>query len=101
VRHARIGGKPVADVTDVDAEVEHVWEDVWEKELLNKAFDRVRARYKDNVTFQAFRRVLVDGQTVDEAAASLGCSKETVYKAKQRVAAAMREELEFLRGDVG
>ena len=101
IRKAKVAGRSPGDIADADVEIDHVWDDVWEKELLKKAYERVGQRYKDNATFQAFKKVVLEGEPVKKVAADLGISEESVYKAKQRIAVAVGEELEFVRRDVG
>lgn len=101
IRKGKVAGQSPAEFAEADHAIDSVWEDIWEKALLKKAYERVGQRYKDNSTFQAFKRVVLDGEEVKKVAADLGISEESVYKAKQRIAVAVREELEFVRRDVG
>jgi RNA polymerase sigma factor (sigma-70 family) len=101
VRKAKLAGRPLDGATEVDVEVDHVWNDIWEQKQLSDALEMVRKQYKDNTTFQAFKRIVLEDQSVEEVAQSLGISKESAYKAKTRIAAAVREAVEFLRREVG
>ena len=63
--------------------------------LLARALDLVRAEFEER-TWQAFWQSVVEGQAAAEVATALGLSVNSVYKAKSRILARLREEL----GDV-
>jgi RNA polymerase sigma-70 factor (ECF subfamily) len=57
--------------------------------------DVVRAEF-ENRTWEAFQRVVVEGQSPAQIAADLGMSIQAVYKAKSRVLRRLRQELDGL-----
>ena len=61
-----------------------------------RILDAVRAEFESR-TWNAFWRIVVDGQSPAEVAATLGMSLTAVYKAKSRVLRRLRQELEDLR----
>ena len=63
--------------------------------FLRRMLDLVRVEF-ENRTWEAFRRIVVDGQSPAEVAAALGLSLPAVYKAKSRVLRRLREELRNL-----
>ena len=91
----------IEDVDPSDLEVDHLWNDIWEREQLKRAIDAVRARYENNATFQAFELVTFKDRSVDEAARDLGMNAGSVYKAKQRISEAIKQELQQMDSDEG
>ena len=57
-----------------------------------RVLDVVRAEF-ENATWDAFWRIVVEGQSPAEAAAALGLSLAAVYKAKSRVLLRLRREV--------
>jgi RNA polymerase sigma-70 factor (ECF subfamily) len=70
------------------------WDAAWKKSALDAAVARLRDRYSDNPTFQAFEAVVIRGQPPDAVAASVGLSRDSVYQAKTRLLAKLRIELD-------
>lgn len=89
------------NVDPADQKIESLWNDVWQKEQLRRAIEKVRHRYANNHTFQAFERVALKCEEVAAVAASLNISGDSVYKAKQRVSEALKQELEKLEQEEG
>jgi RNA polymerase sigma-70 factor (ECF subfamily) len=61
--------------------------------LVWRALGLVRGEFEER-TWQAFWRVTVDGESPADVAASLGVSRNAVFKAKSRVLARLRQELD-------
>ncbi len=61
--------------------------------LSNRALELVRAEF-ENRTWEAFRRVVFEGQQPAHIAEDLGMSVNAVYKAKSRILRRLRQELE-------
>lgn len=80
--------------------VETVWNDVWETEKLGRALAIVRDRYSANPerqrTFRAFELCTLLDRPVEQVAAELGLSQESVRAAKSRVSRALRQAFETL-----
>ncbi len=57
-----------------------------------RVLDLVRVEF-ENRTWEAFRRVVIDGQTPADVAADMGLSVMAVYKAKSRVLRRLRKAL--------
>jgi RNA polymerase sigma-70 factor (ECF subfamily) len=66
------------------------WETEWERRLVAWACEQVRAQVTD-VTWQAFWRTAIAGQSGKQAAAELGLSAAAVYHARSRVFARLQE----------
>lgn len=84
-----------ADVADVaepaaDPALDAAWETEWRRYHLRVATARVRAEVAP-ATMRAFEAVALDGRPAAEVAAALGLSVDSVYQAKSRVAARIRE----------
>jgi RNA polymerase sigma-70 factor (ECF subfamily) len=63
--------------------------------LERRAIELVRAGVEER-TWQAFWRVAVEGEDVDDVAKSLGISPQAVYDAKYRIRRKVRQELDGL-----
>ncbi|MDX2148095.1 MAG: sigma-70 family RNA polymerase sigma factor [Planctomycetota bacterium] len=70
------------------------WDAAWKQAALDAAVTRLREKYSDNPTFQAFEAVVIRGQSPDVVATSLGLSRDSVYQAKTRLLAKLRIELD-------
>ena len=63
--------------------------------FLRRMLDLVRVEF-ENRTWEAFWRIVVDGQSPAEVAAAMDLSLPAVYKAKSRVLRRLREQLQGL-----
>lgn len=93
----RRAGAPEASLDQADRSAvsdETDWDAAWKKSALDAAIARLRERYADNPTFQAFEAVVIRGQSPDVVAATLGLSRDSVYQAKTRLLAKLRLELD-------
>jgi len=83
-----------------DVAIEAAWNDVWETERLGRALSAVRQRYAINAerrrTFAAFEMCTLLDRPVEQVAAELQMSLESVRAAKSRVSKALREEFDNL-----
>jgi RNA polymerase sigma-70 factor (ECF subfamily) len=70
----------------------------FDQEVLEEATARVRLRI-DPTSWEAFRLIAVEGLSGAETAARLGRKVAAVFKAKARVQAMLRDEVERLEGD--
>lgn len=83
-------------------EVDDAWDREWMEQLLERALQRVAATSAmAPSSFDAFELYGRRGLTLAAAAEQLGMQPEAVKKAKNRVAALVREELERLRLEEG
>ncbi|MGH7175836.1 MAG: sigma-70 family RNA polymerase sigma factor [Tepidisphaeraceae bacterium] len=87
----RFRAVPLEDVDPNSVDLEQAWNTVWDEQKLKRVLDAARTDYQDNVTFRAFEQYAVQGQSPPDVARSLGISVDSVYKAKERVIARMRE----------
>ena len=70
--------------------------DAFDRELYERAADRVRARVEPH-TWEAFRLTGLDGLSGADAAARLGMEVATVFKAKSKVQRMLRDEIRRLQ----
>jgi RNA polymerase sigma factor (sigma-70 family) len=73
---------------------EEVWERECERRRFNWAAERVRGEVQDS-TWQAFWRTAIEGQSGQEVADALGLRVASVYVAKGRVMARIKEHLKY------
>jgi RNA polymerase sigma-70 factor (ECF subfamily) len=72
------------------------WEAEWERRLFARACEQVRATVTE-ATWQAFWRTGVEGRPGKQVAAELGLSVATVYLARGRVLARLKEAVRLLQ----
>lgn len=82
-------------------EIEQAWQDPWEQQQLREALEATRAKYKDGNTFRAFERTVILGQPEIDVAVELGMNINSVYKAKERVTHALRENMKKIQSEFG
>jgi RNA polymerase sigma-70 factor (ECF subfamily) len=75
-----------------------LWEQEYERQLLARAMDQVRAHFEES-SWQAFSQTTLDGRKARDVAESLGMSVAAVYMAKSRVLAQLKNEIGKLRED--
>ena len=92
---------PLDQISEDDAQLDQTWDESWSHELLNRATSLVRAEYENNNTFRAFEMHVLRAKPVDEVAAALGMSTDSVYKAKQRVTLAIHRHFRALQEEEG
>jgi RNA polymerase sigma-70 factor (ECF subfamily) len=73
-------------------------EEGYDRELLDLASERVRARVEPR-SWSAFRMTALEGRSGAEAAAELGLRVGAVFQAKSRVQQLLREEVERLESE--
>jgi RNA polymerase sigma-70 factor (ECF subfamily) len=100
-QNAKFESVPLDQLHDDDAHAEQIWNRLWAAELLNRAVATVRKAYGDNNTFQAFERYVIQAQPAEAVAEALGMTPNGVYKAKERISRAIREQLDLLERDEG
>ncbi len=100
-RRSRVKGVSLDAVDPDDVAIEQPWNDVWRSEQLKHAIAVVRNRYDNNNTFRAFESVVLNGETAEAVAKALRVNVESVYKARQRVSRALREQLKNLEDEEG
>ena len=75
---------------DPQSQLSQVWNKEHDQHVLRTLLDQVRPSLADE-TWQAFKRVSVDGETAADVAEALGMTVNSVYIAKSRVMSRIRE----------
>jgi RNA polymerase sigma-70 factor, ECF subfamily len=89
------GGSRVMDqiheLADPASGLSGLWDAEHDRHVLSKLLQQVRPRFQPQ-TWDAFHRVMFDGESPDAVAAALGLAVHSVYVAKSRVLQALRQE---------
>ena len=83
-------GQKLLDATSVRNDISSLIEREYERELFRMAAERVQQVVSPQ-TWQAFRLTEVEGQSVQQAAATLGTSTGHIYVSRSRVMARIKE----------
>jgi RNA polymerase sigma factor (sigma-70 family) len=90
----------VLDNIEARADLERRIEEILNRELLDLAIGKVRARVA-HVTWEAFRLTAFDGRTGAEAAETLSIPIASVFVARHRVQKLIKEEIDKMDGGPG
>jgi RNA polymerase sigma factor (sigma-70 family) len=77
--------------------VDHLWNDVWESELLRQAMVQLKKEMGDTKAFQSFERYVMLEQPADKVAADLGMHINSIYRAKEQIVRTLQERLAHRR----
>jgi RNA polymerase sigma-70 factor (ECF subfamily) len=99
IRPTAPGGSDFGGYLDQLADPHSALSREWEREhdlhVTRRLLEMIRPQFTDS-TWQAFRRVALDGASPDAVAAELGLTVNAVFIAKSRILARLREEAEGL-----
>jgi RNA polymerase sigma factor (sigma-70 family) len=84
------GASVLAQLADPDAGLSRLWDDQHDRHVLHGLMEQVRPEFTAP-TWQAFRRVALDGATARIVAAELGLTVNAVLIAKSRVLSRLRQ----------
>lgn len=84
-------GSVLDQLSDPGAGLSQLWDEQHDRHVLHALMGLVRPEFTDT-TWQAFRRLALDGATAREVAAELGLSVNAVLIAKSRVLSRLRQE---------
>jgi RNA polymerase sigma factor (sigma-70 family) len=76
-------------------ELDKVWDEEWEKNLMDAALERVKAQVNPR-HYQIFHLYALRGLSVNQVCDSLGVNAGQVYLAKHRVSALLKKEIKKL-----
>ncbi len=76
---------------DPDSGLSHLWDQEHDQHVVRRLLAMIEPQFSPS-TWQAFRRVVLDGARPDTVAAELGLSVNAVFIAKSRVLQRLREE---------
>jgi RNA polymerase sigma-70 factor (ECF subfamily) len=83
--------------SDPQASLSRLWDEEHDRYVVGRLLQRIEAVVTPS-TWQAFRRVVIDGQDEETVAAELGLSVNAVFIAKSRVLSRLRREAAGLIG---
>jgi RNA polymerase sigma-70 factor (ECF subfamily) len=84
-------GSVLAELEDPQSALSKRWDAEHDQHVTACLLEKIRPRFEAK-TWQAFRRVAIDGSPVDQVAAELGLSANAVFIAKSRVVHMLRKE---------
>ncbi len=96
-KNLRHRGKPLEEIGADDLAIDHVWNDVWEQELLARALDQLRREIGGTLAYRAFEQYVLLDRSAGEVASELGTNVNNVHQAKTRITKQLRETLQKLR----
>jgi RNA polymerase sigma-70 factor (ECF subfamily) len=100
-RDGKLKSLPLSSLDEDALEVEQVWNDVWERQQLQRAMAAVKEQHRDDKSWDAFEQNVVHGRAAQEVAEELGVSVSAVYKARDRIGEALRRQLRQLKSEEG
>jgi RNA polymerase sigma factor (sigma-70 family) len=94
---ARRQARPLDEIDPDSVQVEQVWNDLWEEQLVQRAVAAVRGEFAGGRTFRAFEMYVILDRPAQDVASELGMHIDSVYRAKEQVAAKIRQHLRVIR----
>jgi len=76
---------------DPDSHLSHLWDQEHDRHIVRRLLAMIEPQFAPS-TWQAFRRVVLEGARADAVAAELGITVNAVFIAKSRVLQRLREE---------
>ena len=80
-------------------EVEQIWNDVWEQQLLRRAIEQLRAEIGHSKTFRAFELYVMLDRPAQEVSAQLDVHPDNVYRSREQVTQMLRDRIETIRAE--
>jgi RNA polymerase sigma factor (sigma-70 family) len=88
------------DRVDPDAlEVEQIWNDVWEQQLLRRAIEQLRGEIGLTKTFRAFELYVMLDKPVQQVSQELNLHADNVYRSKEQITQMLRQRIDAMRND--
>jgi RNA polymerase sigma-70 factor (ECF subfamily) len=84
-------GHVLEQLEDPESGLSRLWDEEHDRHVMARLLEQIEPEVKP-ATWQAFRRVVLDGQDEESVAAALGLSVNAVFIAKSRVLARLRRE---------
>jgi RNA polymerase sigma factor (sigma-70 family) len=98
-RPAAIGGSDLNQVLDQledpHSDLTRLWDHEHDQHVVRRCLELIEPEFATS-TWEAFRRVTLDGTNVDAVAADLGLTPNAVFIAKSRVLSRLRQEVRGL-----
>jgi RNA polymerase sigma-70 factor (ECF subfamily) len=90
-------GIPLDEVDPESLELESDWDAQWQQQLMRRAIERVRLESQNSQTYRAFELYVMMARSPADVSTELGISVDSVYKAKERMLAAIRQKVQELQ----
>jgi RNA polymerase sigma-70 factor (ECF subfamily) len=87
--------KMLDELEDPDSDMSRLWDQQHDQHVARRVMDLVKPQFEP-ATWQAFRRVVLDGVKASVAAAELNISVNAVLLAKSRILSRLRQEMQGL-----
>ena len=81
----------IEQLSDPDNDLSRLWDEEHDQYVIRRLLERIESEVTPS-TWQAFRRVVVEGRDEETVAAELGLSVNAVFIAKSRVLSRLRRE---------
>jgi RNA polymerase sigma-70 factor (ECF subfamily) len=95
IRPVAPGDGAFADLLDAledpGSDLSRLWDEEHDRHVTQRLLEMIRPRFEAK-TWEAFRRVALEGEPAEAVAAALGLTANAVFIAKSRVLARLREE---------
>jgi RNA polymerase sigma-70 factor (ECF subfamily) len=88
-------GRLLEQLEDPHSELSRLWDQEHDQHIMKRAMELIESEFTPS-TWQAFRRQVLEGASVDTVAAEMGLSANAVIIAKSRVLSRLREEVRGL-----
>jgi RNA polymerase sigma factor (sigma-70 family) len=98
-RRANAMAVPIDQIDPDSIQVEQVWNDLWEDQLIQRSVADVRRELGGGRTFRAFEMYVILDMPAQRVADELGLHVDSVYRAKEQVAAKLRAHLDGIRAE--
>lgn len=98
-RRARGAHASLDGIDPSAAEVQQVWDDVWEQQLLRRAIEQVRIEIGQTRTFRAFELYVMLDRPAAQVSQELGLHVDNVYRSREQVTRMLRERVAEMRVD--
>ncbi len=90
---------PLEKVDPEALEIEQIWSDIWEQQLLRCAIEQVREEIGPTKTFRAFELYVMLDRPAQQVSEELGLHVDNVYRSKEQITQMLRERIDALRAE--
>lgn len=100
-KQARFKGVPLDQIDPEAVSIEHAWNEIWEREIFQRAMQQIREEMGGTKTFRAFEQYVALNQPAEAVAATLELHITSVYRAKREITLLLRERVQAMNEDCG
>lgn len=98
-KRATVAAVPLEKVDPEALEIEQIWNDVWEQQLLRRAIEQVRGEIGLTKTFRAFELYVMLGRPAQQVSQELDLHIDNVYRSKEQITQMLRERIDAMRAE--